>query len=308
MKITGWILMLFYGGPMIDPAIKYLALVGPTASGKTALAVDLAEQLGGEIICADSRTVYAGLDIGTAKPTAAEQARVPHHLLDVVSPQETYSAQTFKVAAEAAMADIAARGRIPLLVGGTGLYVYAVVYDYQFPAGPRTQLRVELEHQSLEDLVERLWREDPDRAAEIDLQNPRRVIRALETVGQPRQRQAPLPSNVFLGGLRRPQDVMNKNIVQRTHQMVEAGLVTEVEAVVAKYDSNLEVLKSPGYAEIIDYLRGATTLPQAEELISLHTRQLVRRQLTWFKRNPDIQWFERPDELAVRAKAFLNAV
>jgi tRNA dimethylallyltransferase len=273
-----------------------IAIVGPTASGKSSLAMALAKQYNGEIIAADSRTIYRGMDIGTAKPTLEDQAKVQHHLLDVIEPGDTYSAAQFKLAAQAEIKAIHARVHLPIVVGGTGLYAYGLLYDYQFPAGAHNELRQELEGLPLSALVERLQREDPEMAAIVDLKNSRRVIRALETVGQPRQSAQRLKSNVLLVGLRPQINDLNKKIVQRTHTMLQIGLVAEVRDLVAKYGPEHELFRSPGYAEIIDFLADNTTLDEAEELINLHTRQLVRRQLTWFKRNSDIRWFESIDE------------
>lgn len=266
----------------------------------------LAERYNGEIIAADSRTVYRGMDIGTAKPTVADQAHVPHHLLDLIDPDETYSAAQFKLAAEAAIEAVAERGHLPLVVGGTGLYVYGLLYDYKFPAGANNDLRRQLEALSQDELVQRLTQEDPETAAQIDLQNPRRVIRALETAGHPRQSAMQLKSNNLFIGLKPPQDQLNKQVARRTQAMFEAGLVVEVESLVAKYGSDLEAFRSPGYAEIIDFLANKISRQEAEELINLHTRQLIRRQLTWFKRNPEISWLEDPVTAGKAVARFLE--
>jgi tRNA dimethylallyltransferase len=284
----------------------FVALVGPTASGKTDLAIELAEQFGGEIVCADSRTFYRGMDIGTAKPTLAQQARVPHHLLDVANPDDPISAAVFKALACAEIKQISARGQLPFLVGGSGLYAYGVIYDYMFPAGPRSQQRVELERLLLPELVARLEREDPERAAEIDVKNARRVVRALETIGQPRQMALKLSPNVLLLGVRQNSEILDARIEQRTDGMIEMGLLAEVTALVKRYGSDLEVFKSPGYGEIVEYLHGAITFDEARSLICLHTRQLVKRQLTWLKRNHEIQWL--PDAEEVRLREACNLV
>jgi len=266
----------------------------------------LAKTYDGEIICADSRTIYRGMDIGTAKPTASDQAAVAHHLLDIIEPGEAYSAAQFKVEAERAIADISERRRLPVVVGGTGLYVNALLYDYQFPAGARDEVRFALEQLPLEQLVERLRLEDPEMAAQIDLQNPRRVIRAIETIGQPRHKTVQLNSNILLVGLRPPEEQLNKQIIHRTQAMFQVGLIDEGRHLFSKYGTDLEAFRSPGYAEIIDYLAGRTSRQQAEELINLHTRQLLRRQLTWFKRNPDIKWCETPAQAEALVAVWLK--
>ncbi len=281
---------------MRDSNQKLIALVGPTASGKTALGIELARRFNGEVVCCDSRTVYREMSIGTAKPTVAERSKIPHHLLDILDPDEAMSAALFKTLAEEACEQIWSRGRIPMLVGGTGLYLYSVIYNYSFPAGPRTAERVRLESEPLANLVARLESEDPERASSIDLKNPRRVIRALETLGQPRQQLTVLPGNILLLGLRVPSAELNNRIERRTRMMIQQGLVDETVGLLEHYRSKIEPLKSPGYIEIVDYLQGKTSLDEAANLICLHTRQLVKRQQTWFKRNPDIIWLDADTE------------
>jgi len=290
---------------MIDPSTKLIAICGPTASGKSELAIQLAEEFNGEIVCADSRTIYRGMDIGTAKPTVEDQRRVPHHLLDIINPDVQLSAGEFKRQAEAAIADIVARGKVPFLVGGSGLYLYGVVYDYQFPAGPANDLRAELEVKSLEELVERLQQGDPELAAAIDLKNRRRVVRALETMGQPRVKQPHLPDSILLLGLRPKEAILNTNITQRTERMFQIGLVDEARNLAEKYGPNCPALASPGYAEILPYLGGEIDHGQMRELINLHTRQLVKRQLTWYRRNGEIKWLEDPAEAGKLVSSFL---
>ena len=282
-----------------------VSIIGPTASGKSGLAMKLASAINGEIICADSRTVYTGMDIGTAKPSTFDRATVPHHILDLIEPGTSFSAAEFKGAAGEAIADISVRGTVPFVVGGTGLYVYGLLYDYQFPAGARSDERSQFEFMSTPDLAARLMQEDPEMAAQIDLKNPRRVIRALETIGQPRQKTAALKSNILLIGLNPKSEQLNTQIAQRTKAMIQIGLVDEVQYLIQTYGAECEAFRSPGYAEIIDFITGKTSLSEAEELINLHTRQLVRRQLTWFKRNSDIQWFETEDDAYRAVTSFL---
>lgn len=272
-----------------------LAIVGPTASGKSDLAMKVAEQLRGEIICADSRTIYRGMNIGTAKPTAADQAKVPHHLLDIIDPDQSYSAAEFKREANRIIREIEARGRLPILCGGTGLYLYAVLYDYQFPAGPDNRLRQRLQKLSIDQLVDELEQIDPEAASSIDLRNPRRVIRAIETAGQPRQ-QGHLRAGATIVGLWPNPDQLDQNIDQRTQAMLAGGLEREVSNLLEHYGPELEVLRSPGYIEIAELIAGKIDQPEAERLIKLHTRQLAKRQQTWFKRNQDIKWFQEPNE------------
>jgi tRNA dimethylallyltransferase len=267
-----------------------IAIVGPTASGKTELALQIAGENRGEIICADSRTVYRGLDIGTAKPTKEEQARVPHHLLDLLEPNQPYSAAQFKTDAMAAISDIHTWRGLPLLVGGTGLYINAVLYDYHFPAGASNELRQQLERLPLKDLVARLRLADPERATEIDLRNPRRIIRAIETAGLPRIAPKTLPRNVLIIGLNPGMAELERHIAARTRRMLTGGLIEEVQGLLRRFDPVIAPLHTIGYGETIAHLHEEITAAELESQIILHTRQLAKRQMTWFKRNPDIVW------------------
>ena len=282
-----------------------LAIVGPTASGKTALAVELAARFDGEIICADSRTIYRELDIGTAKPSLAELARAPHHLLDISEPNQPYSAAEFKRAATAAVAGIRARGKLPILVGGSGLYLWSVLYDYRFPPGASRSLRAELEQVPPAELVRRLEQLDPERAAAIDLNNPRRVIRALETVGQPRIAPAALPPGTVIIGLNPGLPELERRIAARTAQQLAAGLIEEVRRLLGRYDRSIEPFNTVPYRETIAFLDGDITQEELAQLISRHNRQLAKRQLTWFKRNPDIHWAADAAQAAILAADLL---
>jgi len=282
-----------------------LAVVGPTAAGKTDLALHLAQQFSGEIICADSRTIYTGMDIGTAKPTAEEQRQTPHYMLDVAMPNQLYSAAHFQRDAAAAIATVRERGNLPIVVGGTGLYAWALLYNYQFPAGASQARRAELEQLSLEELVQRLQQADPERAAEIDLQNPRRVVRALETVGQPRVAPRALPATTVLVGLDPGMEELERRIARRTKQMLAAGLVEETQGLIDQYGAVIEPLNTVPYREVIEYLNHEMSEAELPKHISLRTRQLAKRQLTWFKRNPDVQWVASPKEAQKLAATLL---
>ena len=291
---------------MIDQNTRIVGIVGPTASGKSELGISLAQKFGGEIICADSRTLYRGMDIGTAKPGFDERKLVAHHMLDVANPNEPLSAGEFKRRAETAMAEIAARGKIAFIIGGSGLYIYGVIYDFRFPAGPRTSQRKNLESYSLDALVQKLRAADAQTAEEVDLKNKRRVVRALETIGQPRLREMKLGSNCLLVGLRVPEKELHTRIIRRSKQMLEAGLIDEVRKLVDKYGSDLEVMRSPGYFEVVQLLNGELSEEDTLELIALHTRQLAKRQMTWFKRNPEIRWFESSEDAEAAITEFLK--
>ena len=291
------------------PVKPLLVLVGPTAVGKTSTALDLAEALAPaplvEIVSADSRYLYRGLDIGTAKPTPAELARVPHHLIDVTTPNQSWSLSQYQAAAYAAIDDIHTRGGLPLLVGGTGQYIRALTEGWQLPAGePQGQVRAELEEKLAREgvaaLADHLRVVDPESAATVDLRNPRRVIRALEVVlttgesfAAQRRKQAP-PYTTLMLGLRLPRPTLYARIDARVDAMLAAGLVAEVEGLVAQgYGWDLPAMSALGYRQIGDYLRGEVTLAEAVARLKRDTRQFVRRQANWFKRtDPGIHWFD----------------
>jgi tRNA dimethylallyltransferase len=294
-----------------SPTIPLLTLVGPTASGKTALALALAERLpaalglrGAEIVSADSRQIFRLMDIATAKPSAEEQARVSHHLLDVVWPDESYTLAEYQRDAQAAIADIWARGRLPLLVGGTGLYIRAVVDGLAIPeVAPQPELRAALEAELAERgmgaLLDRLRALDPVSAARIDTQNPRRLIRALEVCiasGRPfseQQGRRPTPYHATLLGLRMEREALYARADGRIAQMLAAGLVAETEALVARgYDWSLPAMSSLGYREVGAYLRGEMTLPAAVERFEQATHGYIRRQLSWFRPDQRIHWLD----------------
>ena len=282
-----------------------VVIVGPTAAGKTALSIDLAEAAGGEIVSADSRQIYRGMDIGTAKVTAAERARVPHHLLDLVMPDQVLSLAEYQALAYAAIADIRARGRLPFLVGGTGQYVQAVVEGWSIPAvAPHPELRAELEAKASAEGAEALhgWLAalDPAAAARIDYRNIRRVIRALEVclvTGQPiteLQRKNPPPFDILQIGVTRPRPELYMRIDVRVDQMMAAGLLDEVRRLdAAGYAWELPAMTGLGYRQIGEHLRGEVTLDAAVTHIKQGTRRFVQQQYNWFRlTDPAIRWVD----------------
>jgi tRNA dimethylallyltransferase len=281
-----------------------VVILGPTAVGKTEISLTLAERLNGEIISADSRLFYRGMDIGTAKPSAEEQGRVPHHLIDVVSPDETLSLAVFQQQAQAIISDVQARGRLPFLVGGTGQYVRAVVEGWQPPAiGPDPRLRRALEAWAEEigppGLHERLASLDPQAAERIDFRNVRRTIRALEVIFSSGRRfsdqrqKSGSPYSVLKLGLTRPRQELYQRVDSRIDTMMAAGLVEEVRALLGKgYSPDLPAFSAIGYRQILDSLLGKISLEQAVVDIRRSTRVFVRRQANWFKaEDPQIHWF-----------------
>jgi tRNA dimethylallyltransferase len=295
--------------PPRHPPQPLLGIVGPTASGKTDLALALARELPVEILVADSRQVYRGMDIGTAKPDVATRAAVPHHLLDLAEPDEEVTVAQWVLAARAILPEIAARGRLPMLVGGTGLYVSALVdgHDYESQAWSpevRAQLTARLDAEGLDALAAELAALDPDRAAATDLRNPRRVVRALERAlaggdgAAPRSTQ--YPGRVALVGLSRPRDVLYRRIDERARRLFEAdGLLGEVAALLARgFGPDLRPMTGHGYGEAARHLAGEWSIEEAIAVTARRTRQYAKRQLTWFRRDARILWLQAGDHPA----------
>jgi tRNA dimethylallyltransferase len=282
-----------------------LAIVGPTAVGKTAISLQLASELGGEIVSADSRQIYRGLDIGTDKASPTQQAQVPHHLLDVVDPDQVLTLAEYQRAAYAAIDGIHGRGRLPVLVGGTGLYVRAVLDGLGIPETPPDEaLRAELERYAAEQgataLHARLAALDPVAAGRIDYRNVRRVVRAMEVclvTGQPisqLQTAAPPPYRIVRIGLTRPRDALFTRIDQRVDEMLARGLLAETQRLLdLGYSPQLPALTGLGYRQMIQYLLGETSYDEAVAAIKQQTRRFVRQQYTWFRLDdPRIVWFD----------------
>jgi tRNA dimethylallyltransferase len=307
--------------PSTRPAPPLIGIVGPTASGKTDLALALARTWPVEILVADSRQVYRGMDIGTAKPDASQRAAVPHHLVDLVDPNEPFTVAQWVDRARALLPEIAARGRIALLVGGTGLYVNALVDGHDYASQPwapevRARLASELEAEGLAPLVERLAAHDPDAAARVDLRNPRRVLRALERVEgggtAPAPRAVPYAGRVALIGISRPRDVLYRRIDARAARLFANGLLDEVRALrAAGMGPDLRPMTGQGYREAARHLAGEWSLERAIEVTARRTRQYAKRQLTWFGRDPRILWIaagDRPADAGVVVDAAHRAL
>lgn len=287
----------------VTSSVPLIVILGPTASGKTAAAIELAERVGGEIICADSRTVYRGMDIGTAKPTADEQRRVPHHLIDIVDPDEPFSAADFKRLAGQTIIDISARGKVPIMVGGTGLYIDSVLFDFEFAGAADPTLRKKLEAMTLDQLqTEVLVRDVPIPRNE---NNPRHLMRAIERGGMEPVRK-PLRGHTLVLGLRVPLEVIETRIAARVDAMVRAGFVDEARNLFAKYPVHTEALRAPGYKAFHDYIDGRISLEAAKILFVKNDRALAKRQMTWFRRNDSIQWIDDPRDTVDIATTFLN--
>jgi tRNA dimethylallyltransferase len=269
-----------------------VVIVGETASGKSAVALRLAQEFNGEIICADSWTVRRGMDIGTAKPTPEEQALVPHHLLDIVGPDEDFTAAVFKRLAQAAINDIASRGKLPIMVGGTGLYIDSVLYDFGFLMAGDREARAELNELSVPELLQKIDKQGLS-TDEIDTRNKRRLIRLIETNGATPTRQE-LRANTLLLGLRPEREVLNERIIARVDAMLSAGLEREVRELSDRYGWDAEGLKGVGYAQWRDYFKSTQSLGETRQKIIKASLDLAKRQRTWFKRDKSIRWLATP--------------
>ena len=285
---------------------KIVVITGPTASGKTALGVALAQRLGGEVVSADSMQIYRGMDIGTAKPTPEEMQGVPHHMIDIADPAENYSVSRYAAQAAACVDDILARGKLPIVVGGTGLYIDSLIAGRTFADGTAdTALRQELSERydeiGGEGLLGELRKVDPERAARLHPADKKRIVRAMEvyiltgkTITQHNLETQAIPPRyrpVWLGLDYSDRAVLYRRIDLRVDKMLEDGLLDEIRALLALGVSpKATAMQAIGYKEFLGVLDGTVTQDQAIEEVKLRSRQYAKRQLTWFRRNPDIHW------------------
>ena len=308
-----------------EKKLPLVIIVGPTAVGKTSVSIDLAEKLNGEIVSADSRLLYRGMDIGTAKPTREEMRDVPHHLIDVADPDDTWSLALYMQSAYRVIDEIHARGKLPILVGGTGQYVRAIIEGWRIPPqAPDFGLRDALNHWADEIGAEafhgRLEKLDRDAAENIDYRNVRRVVRAMEVIlltgerfSELRRKQECRYEPIILG-ISRSREELYERIDQRIDLMLEAGLVKEIIGLLeAGCSPDLPTMSAIGYGEIIQYLQGKIPFDEAVALIKRNTRIFVRRQANWFKPDdPRIQWFDAGedmlDEMLLTVRSTLDAL
>lgn len=284
---------------------KLLVLIGPTAVGKTKLSIELAHRFKGEVISGDSMQIYKGMDIGTAKIAEEEMESVPHHLIDIKDPDEPFSVAEFQELVRSKITEISNRGKLPMIVGGTGLYIQAILYDYQFTeAASDQEFRMELEQlaeeKGNEAVHQKLIEVDSESAERIHPNNLRRVIRALEiyhctgkTMTEYQQQQQPeLLYDTCLIGLTMDREMLYNRINKRVDLMMEQGLLEEVKAL---YDCGIrdcQSIQAIGYKELYDYFEGRVTLEDGVENLKQNSRRYAKRQLTWFRNKMDVEWFE----------------
>ncbi len=315
---------------------KLIVVCGPTASGKTDLAIALAKQFNGEIINADSRQIYKQMDIATAKPVLDYGLRttdyktqdgevrspktevhtvdgIPHYLLDIINPDESFTLSDYKEQTQKAIKEIIKKDKVPFLVGGTGLYIKAIVDNLEIPkVEPDLILRKELENKTLEERLKILKEIDLETYEKIDLQNPRRVVRALEVVlstGESflkQQKKGKPLYEVLQLGIKVDKDHLYERINKRCEKMIEAGLVQEAKRLAQKYSWELPSMSGIGYRQMRDYIEGKMTLEEAIEWLQIDTRHYAKRQMTWFRKDERILWIENEKQAQKKIEEFLK--
>jgi len=294
---------------MQEKPIKALVIVGATGVGKTAVAIEIARRLPVEIVSADARQFYKFMDIGTAKPPAEIRKEIPHHFVDFLTPDQEYSAGQFAQDARRVIQEIMERKHVPLIVGGSGLYIHALLHglfgtDFK-DAGLRAKLEKRLAREGAEKLYQELKKIDPLAAKKIHPRNIKRLIRALEVYylsGKPisqwqQEKRDPAPFSWQMFGLNLPREILYQRINQRVEEMFDKGLIEEVQALLKMgYSPKLNALNTIGYKEVIEYLNGNYDLKSCQELIKRNTRRYAKRQLTWFRKEKGIKWIELTGE------------
>lgn len=281
---------------------RVIAVVGATASGKTSYAIELAKKINGEIISADSRLVYKGMDIGTAKPTIDEMQEIPHYMIDVVEPEYNYSVGLYVKEAKKHITDIISRGKVPIVVGGTGLYFRVLLENYDLPdVKPDYELRKELSSYSYEELLEMLTKLDEKAANSVEKNDKKKLIRYIEIIklaGKPLDLVRGVKEkefNVEWVGLNFPREILYDRINKRVDLMIEQGLIDETKKLLQKHGRISNITDTIGYREVLSYLDGEFSLDEAKDKLKQNTRNYAKRQLTWFRKNEQINWNCYPD-------------
>lgn len=285
---------------------KVIVIGGPTATGKTALSIELAKQIGGEIISADSMLIYQGMDIGTAKPTMEERQGVPHYMIDVVKPNQRFSVAEYKKGALEAIETILAKGKVPIIVGGTGLYIDTLVYGIDYPdietdLAYRQELEKRAETEGLAKLYEEAYQIDPEAMEKISSNDQKRICRVLELYQatgktktqleiESRKKGVPYEYHVFALGMDR--EKLYERINQRVDLMIEQGLIEEVEGIWKTYSEFPTAMQGLGYKEVVAYLQKEITKQEMIDKIKMETRRYAKRQITWFKKNKETIWLD----------------
>lgn len=296
---------------------KLVVIVGPTAVGKTALSIEVAKRLNGEVISGDSMQIYRGLDIGTAKVTEAEKSGVAHYMIDILDPTETFSVADFQKQVQENIKIIQQKNKLPIIAGGTGLYIQSVLYDYQFASNERSseyheQIEAEIDREGIESVYQRLREVDPLQAEKIHPNNRRRLIRALEVYDRTgmtmteyqQNQQAESRYDFRIIGLEMERSLLYERINKRVDQMIELGLIEEVRRLYRAGLENTQAMRGIGYKEILSYLKGEVSLEEATETLKRNSRRFAKRQYTWFKNKMPVNWY--PVTVETKNQVFQN--
>lgn len=301
---------------------KVIVICGPTASGKTTLSIELAKRIKGEIISCDSMQIYREMDIGTAKPTQEERQGIQHYVLDFISPEQRYSVADYKREAKKAIKEILKKGKRPIIVGGTGLYLDSLLYEIEYPnieweEAYRTQLEKRIEQEGLEKLYEEAKKIDPLAIEKISQKDAKRILRILEiyhTTGKTKteqereSRKNPVEYDYQVYALKWDREVLYERINQRVDLMIEQGLIEEVNQILKKYKKFPTAMQGLGYKEVVEFLRGETTKEQMVEKIKMETRRYAKRQMTWFRKNKQTIWLDGQAELEKNCQIILQSL
>ncbi len=299
---------------------KVIVICGPTASGKTGLSIELAKKIKGEIVSADSMQIYQEMDIGTAKPTQEEKQGITHYVMDLVSPEERYSVADYKKEAKKAIKEIIAKGKIPIVVGGTGLYIDSLIYEIEYPSiefdeNYRRNLEERVKKEGLETLYKEAKETDPLAIQKISQKDEKRILRILEiyhatgktkTEQEIESRKKPLEYDYQVYGLKWDRELLYQRINKRVDQMLQQGLIEEVKGILKKHDKFPTAMQGLGYKEVVQFLKGDTTEEEMIEKIKMETRRYAKRQMTWFRKNKQTIWLEGQASIEDNISIILN--
>lgn len=301
---------------------KVIVICGPTASGKTALSIELAKKINGEIVSADSMQIYKDMNIGTAKPTKEEMQSIKHYLIDCVSPEERYSVAQYKQDAKAAIKEIIAKGKTPIIVGGTGLYVNSLIYEIEYndvkiDENYRKELEKIVEEQGLEELYKKALEIDPVAMKKISPNDKKRIMRVLEiykTTGKTKteqeleSRKNPVEYDYKIFAINWDREILYQRIDKRVDIMIEQGLIDEVRDILKKYNKFPTAMQGLGYKEAVDYINGIYTKEEMIEKIKMETRRYAKRQLTWFRKNKQTIWLDGTNDIQNNINIILEGI
>ena len=301
---------------------KVIVICGPTASGKTALSIELAKKINGEIISADSMQIYKDMSIGTAKPTVEEMQGIKHYLIDFVSPDERYSVAQYKQDAKKAIKEILEKGKTPIIVGGTGLYIDSLIYeidytDIKIDENYRKQLEQTAEKEGLDKLYQEAEKIDPDAMKKISQNDKKRIMRVLEiyhstgktkTQQELESRKNPVEYDYRIFAINWDREKLYERINKRVDIMIEKGLIEEVNQILNKYKKFPTAMQGLGYKEVVDYINGKYTIEEMIEKIKMETRRYAKRQLTWFRKNKQTIWIEGENDIQNNIKIILEGM